>query len=148
MWDYVDKRVNFVSHFNLWSKFKIIRYIRIEQKFVKFCSWTLESCLIWHIFPYFLLCFDKHMTCFRASLIVVLELYITFLTKQWCKALKGGTVFLKKRGPRRMSRCLSLISIPELAISLVGKAHVTKMKLNLNVFPLGLPIPHASYCIL
>jgi len=38
-------------------------------------------------------------------------------------------------------------SIPELAISLVGKAHVTKMKLNLNFFPLGLQIPQISYCI-
>jgi len=33
-----------------------------------------------------------------------------------------------------------------LSISL-GKAHVTKMKLNLNIFPLGLQIPQISYCI-
>jgi len=30
------------------------------------------------------------MTCFRASLNVALEWYTTFLTKQWCKALKGS----------------------------------------------------------
>jgi len=32
----------------------------------------------------------KNMTCFRVSLYVALEWYITFLIKQWCKALKGG----------------------------------------------------------
>jgi len=41
----------------------------------------------------------------------------------------------------------SLISIPELAICLVGKAHVTKMKLNLNFFPLGLQTQQISYSI-
>jgi len=30
------------------------------------------------------------MTCFRAYLNVDLEWYITFLTKQWCKTLKGA----------------------------------------------------------
>jgi len=30
------------------------------------------------------------MTCFRASSNVALEWCITFLTKQWCKVLKGG----------------------------------------------------------
>ena len=35
-----------------------------------------------------------------------------------------------------MPRYPSLISIPEFAISLVGKARVTKMKLNLNFFPI------------
>ena len=88
------------------------------------------------------------MTCFRASLNVARGWYTTFLTKRWCKALNGGgTVSLKKRDPRRLPRYPSLISIPELAISLVGKAHVTKMKLNLNCFPLGLQIPQISYCI-
>jgi len=89
------------------------------------------------------------MTCFRASLNlnVDLECYITLLTKQWCKALKGGTVSVKKRGPRRLPRYPSLISTPELAISLVGKTHVTKMKLNLNFFQLGLRIPQISHCI-
>jgi len=29
------------------------------------------------------------MPCFRASLNVALKWYITFLIKQWCKALKG-----------------------------------------------------------
>jgi len=70
--------------------------------------------------------------CFRASLNVTLEWYITFLTKQWCKALKGGTVSLKKRGPRRLPRYPSLKSMTELAICLIGKAHVTKVKLNFN----------------
>jgi len=46
------------------------------------------------------------MTCFRASLNVVLEWYITssgnqaphsLLTKQWCKALKRGSVSLEKK---------------------------------------------------
>jgi len=40
-------------------------------------------------FSKILLCFEKNMPCFRASLNVALEWYITFLTKQWCKALKG-----------------------------------------------------------
>jgi len=66
---------------------------------------------------------------------VALEWYITFLPKQWCKALKGGTVSLKKRGPKRLPHP-SLISILELVICLVDKAHVTKMKLNLNFFPI------------
>ena len=41
----------------------------------------------------------------------------------------------------------SLKSILELAICLVGKAHVTKMKLNLNFFSLGLQLQQISYCI-
>jgi len=36
------------------------------------------------------------MICFRANLNVALEWYITFLTKQWCKTLKGGTASLQK----------------------------------------------------
>jgi len=128
----VDERVKFISHFHLWTKFKSIRHIRKEEKFVKFCSYIFESCLLWHIFPYILLCFEKHMTCFRASLNVALEWYITFLTKQWCKAFKRGHGMSEKEGPRPLLPCPSLISIPELAISLVGKAHVIKMKLNLN----------------
>jgi len=35
----------------------------------------------------------------------------------------------------------------ELAICLVGKVQVTKMKLNLNFCPLGLQIPQKNYCI-
>jgi len=39
------------------------------------------------------------MTCFRASY-VALEWYITFLTKPWCKALKGGGHGIsEKEGP-------------------------------------------------
>jgi len=39
------------------------------------------------------------MTCFRASLNAALVWYIIFLTKQWCKALKGSR-YLWKRGAR------------------------------------------------
>jgi len=39
------------------------------------------------------------MTCFRAYLNVALQWYITFLTKQWCKVLKGER-YLWKRGAR------------------------------------------------
>ena len=84
------------------------------------------------------------MTCFRAYSNVATLL---FLTKQWCKAFKGGTVSLKRRSTTRLPCYPSLISILELAICLVGKAHVTKMKLNLNFFPLGIQIPQISYCI-
>jgi len=113
-------------------------------RFVKFCSWTLESCLLWHILHSFLLYFEKHMTGFRASLNVALEWYITFLTKQWCKALKGGThsiQYLWKKGPEPTS------SLTFHNICLVGKAHVTAMKLNLNFFPSWLQIPQISFCI-
>ena len=65
----------------------------------------------------------------------------------WRLPCEGGTLSLKKRGPRRLPPLPSLISILELAICLVGKAHVTKMKLNFNFFPLGLQIPQISYCI-
>jgi len=44
---------------------------------------------------------------------------------------EGGAVSLKKKGPRRLPRYPSLISIPELAICLVAKVHVTEMKLSL-----------------
>jgi len=47
---------------------------------------------------------------------------------------EGGMVPMKKRRPRRLPRYPSLISIPELAICLVGKTHATKMKLNLIFF--------------
>jgi len=36
------------------------------------------------------------MICFRANLNVALEWYITFLTKQWCKTLKGARHLWKK----------------------------------------------------
>jgi len=45
---------------------------------------------------------------------------------------KGGTVSLKKRGPRQLPHYPFVLSILELAICLVGKAHGTEMKLNLN----------------
>jgi len=56
------------------------------------------------------------------------------LTKQWCKALKGFTISLEKKGPMRLPRYPSLISIPELGICFVDKTQVTKLKLNLNFF--------------
>jgi len=56
-------------------------------------------------------------------------------------ALKGGHGISEKEGQRRLFGYPSSISILELAICLVGKAHVTKMKLNLNFFALGLQIP-------
>jgi len=45
----------------------------------------------------------------------------------------------EKGGPRRLPgyRYPFLISIPELAIRLFSKAHVTKMKLNLTFFSIG-----------
>ena len=78
---------------------------------------------------------------------MALEWYITFLTKQWCKAIKRGYGIFEKEVPRRLPRYPFLISIPELGISLIGKAHVIKMNLNLNIFSLGLQIPQISYCI-
>jgi len=59
--------------------------------------------------------------------------------------VRGGTVSLKKGGSRRIPRYPSLISVLELAICLVGKAHLTKMKLNLNFFPLRVQIPQISH---
>jgi len=35
---------------NKFQEYNIL-YIRKEKKFVKICSWTFESCLLWHIFP-------------------------------------------------------------------------------------------------
>ena len=79
------------------------------------------------------------MTCFRASLNVALEWYITFLTKQWCKKhSRGGHGISGKEWLEATASLSFLISIPELVICFVGKAHVTKMKLNLNFFPLVL----------
>jgi len=40
------------------------------------------------------------MTCFRASLNMALEWYITVLTKQWCKAFKRVAWYHWKRGVR------------------------------------------------
>ena len=54
----------------------------------------------------------------------------------------------RKKEPEASSSLYSLISIPELAIFLVGKAHVSKVKLDLNFFQLGFQIPQISYCIL
>jgi len=58
-----------------------------------------------------------------------------------------GHGFSEKDGLRRLPPYPSLISILELAICLFGKACVTKMKLNLNFFPLGLQIPQIRYYI-
>jgi len=47
----------------------------------------------------------------------------------------------------RLPLWASRVSIPQLGISLLNKALVAKMKLNLNFFPLGLHILQISYCI-
>jgi len=60
---------------------------------------------------------------------------------------QGGNGISEKERPRRLPPYPSLISFLELTICLVGKARVTKMKLNLNFFRLGLQIPQTSYCI-
>jgi len=39
------------------------------------------------------------MTCFKASLNVALEWFITFSTKQWCKVLRSGARYLRNKGP-------------------------------------------------
>jgi len=123
---------------------------KILTKGTKICkvlqlhNWKLPSMA--H-FPIIVGLFWKTYDLLQVSLKVALEWYITFLTKQCCKALKGGTASLKKRGPRRLPHHPSLISITELALCLVGKAHVTKMKLNLNFFPLRLQIPQIRCCI-
>jgi len=49
----------------------------------------------------------KNTTCFRASFNVALEWYITFSTDQWCKAFKGGSRYLWKRGVR--GNCLVIL---------------------------------------
>jgi len=62
------------------------------------------------------------------------------------RSQERGTVSPDKKGPRRLHRYLSLISIPELGICLVSKAHVTKMKLILNFFSLlGVQIPQNKF---
>jgi len=52
------------------------------------------------------------MTCFRDSLKVTLVLYITFLTKQWCKLLERGHDISGKEGPAATASLSFLISIP------------------------------------
>jgi len=87
----------FVTHkIHLWR----IRYI-CDARNKKICE-VLQpdawNCLFWNILPYFLLYVEKHMTCFRASLNVAPGWYMTFLTKQWCKALKGDRGISEKEG--------------------------------------------------
>jgi len=50
------------------------------------------------------------MTCFRAYLNVALEWYITFLTKQLCKALKRGYGISGKEG----LEATALLSFPKI----------------------------------
>jgi len=95
----------------------------------KVCSYAIESCLLCHIFPQPFLYFEKHMTCFRV-------VHNTF-NLTMVQSSQAVTVSLKKRGQRRLPRYLSLLSILELAICLVGKAHVNKVKLNLDFTPIG-----------
>jgi len=63
------------------------------------------------------------------------------------QSFQGGARISEKDGPRRLPPYPSLISILERAVCLVGKAYVSKMKLNLNFFPLGIQIPKIRYCI-
>ena len=51
------------------------------------------------------------MTCFRASLNLAQEWYITFLTKQWRNAVKRGTVSLIEnvRPPGKMCWTLDIV---------------------------------------
>ena len=65
-----------------------------------------------------------------------------------CKALKERYGISEKEGPEATVSLSSPNVISELAISHVGKAHVTKSKLNLNFFSLGLQIPQIRYCII
>jgi len=53
----------------------------------------------------------KNMTCFRASLNIGLEWYIT-LTKQWCKALNSGHGISEKEGPEATASLSSLTIHP------------------------------------
>jgi len=76
--------------------------IRKEQKFVKFYSRTLKSCLLAplaHFLIIFALFRSKNCACFRVSLNVALEWYISVFAKQWCKALKRGHAISEKEGP-------------------------------------------------
>jgi len=63
------------------------------------------------------------MTCFRAFLNVALEWHITFLTKQWCKALKGARYLWKRRIRRD---CLIVLPLyPSLSLqSLLLAKHI------------------------
>ena len=118
--------VKFVLHFNLrTTKFNSIIHIRKEQKFAKFCSRTLQSNLC-HIFPSSLY-FEKHdllQSFFQCGSRVVHYLFNWPMVQSFQRRV---AVSLKKRGPRQLPRYPSIIFIPELAICLVGKAHVTKM---------------------
>jgi len=87
------------------------------------------------------------MTCFRACLNVGLEWYITFLTKQWCKALNGGHGISEKEEPEATAS----LSFPNIHpwtcnISCWQSAYDWN-ETNLNFFPVGLQIPQISYCI-
>jgi len=73
------------------------------------------------------------MTCFRASLNVALEWYITFLTKQWCKALKGGHGISEKEGPETtasLSLIPSYISRKSVKFSKVSSKNINEVSLK------------------
>jgi len=79
----------FVSHFNLWTKFNSIRYIRNEQKVVvlQLHNWKLPPLAHFPIiFALFWKTYDLLKSFFKCGSRVVHN----FLTKQWCKALKGA----------------------------------------------------------
>jgi len=68
------------------------------------------------------------MTCFRACLNVTLEWYITFLTKQWCKALNGGHG-ISERGAR--GDCLVILPYYP-SLSLQSRLLAKRMRLKWN----------------
>ena len=89
----------------------------------------------------------KSMTCFRASLNVALEWYITFLTKQWCKALKEGHGISEREGPEA-TVSLSFPNIHPWACNLsCWQSTCDENETKFDFFTLGLQIPHISYCI-
>ena len=139
MWDYLEKRVKIVSQFNLWTDFRSILYIRKEQRFVKFCSWTLENSLLWHVFHNFCLIwkiYDLLQSLFKCGSRVVHSLF------NWTIVQSSHE-----------GQGISGIEGPEVtASSFFPHIHpwignLTKMKVNLNLFPLVLQIPQRSYCI-
>ena len=133
MWDYVDERVKFVAHFNLWTKFKSI-CTRKERKCIKFCSFTIESCLLWHIlhkFCFILKKYDLLQSFFKCGSGVI----HTFLTKQWCKALKRGHGSERER--TKATPSLSLPSIHPWAHNLsCWRSACDQNETKFEIFPI------------
>jgi len=79
----------YISMYELNSRAYKIGYIRKEQKFVKFAATQLKAASYGTFSHYFCLIL-KNIRLASKLLNMALERYITFLTKQWCKALKGA----------------------------------------------------------